>query len=84
VLFDRNGKFVCGTRWILGISSWPLCTTKSVSRARHQATPTETVTLWRVINGRPMDIREFRGASLCGVYRPGEWRWIDSNGKNGN
>jgi len=36
-------------RWILGISSWPLCTTKSVSRARHQATPTETVTLWRVI-----------------------------------
>ena len=28
--------------------------------------------------------REFGGAYLWGVYRPGEWLWIDSNGKNEN
>jgi len=22
--------------------------------------------------------------SMCAVYRPGEWLWIDSSGKNGN
>jgi len=29
--------------------------------------------------------RKFLGwAFLCRVYRPGEWVWIDSNGKTGN
>ena len=29
------------------------------------------------------DVAEDLGRFLCGVYRPGEWLWIDSNGRNG-
>jgi len=51
----------------------------SVAWWRHQATPTETHVSDSAMSR--WTCRRIWGAVSCGMYRPGEWLWIYSNGK---
>jgi len=54
---------------------WPM----SAAWWRHQATPTETHVSDSAMSR--WTCRKIWGAVSCGMYRPGEWLWIYSNGK---